>query len=1401
MLNSSPVFCILTIFILINQSLYGNIEPKSCDFNGVIPIEELINCDCSLSVEINEDVEFCEPGFIDLNATITGNYDSFEWTSDQGFSNTTDPNPTIFVDQTTTFTFTAIGPGNSNLVTNGDFEDGFVGFTSDYTFNPNTNVNGLAQSSFNIDNQVPNLWMNQCDPIDGNMMVVNGATVGNVDIYCTTVSVCPDTDYTMGAMIMNINNPAPSLQFSANGTLLGAPQTGGTPCTVVEFNEVWNSGSEVSLKMCFVNQNTSGGGNDFAIDNIEIREICTLEESFVVEVEELDAFIEEPPVLNCFAPINSLNVEIVDGQANSYSWSTVGGNILSDLTLPEIDINAPGIYTVDIAYGINCIETLEVEVTENFSIPNILFDPPIEINCVTPFSAINIHPTSPTPYNFEWTHPNGTSTFEEDIFFTEDAGNYLLEVQDSESGCTNVFIIEIEENLDTIEVDYSFSNPLDCNNSQSTIILDLSETADHIEWSTGLVDVSELVIQNSGIYGVTVTNFNGCESIASIEVLEDVNSISYSLEGNSVITCNNDTLLNYLTGLNQDITATWFYNTEIINSDSIYIAEEGWYFFLLESPSGCSAMDSIFISSDISTPEFQVITDTLTCSIPTIELTVDVNNEFSNILWITPEGIEFNQDSLDTSLPGTYQVQVTGINGCVSTVEFDVEQDDDFPEIGIDGIDTLDCNTAEFILTGSSSLPTVIEQWILPSTDIIVDQNISISEPGLYTYFAETENGCITTREIEIILDTMPPNLNFQPNTILNCNNPTVTNSIGSIQEIVGMWYQENELISTDDEFTTEEPGAYTLEVIGINGCSEEYEFDITIDTLHPDLEVNFNNINCISDISNITVTTDASSYTIEDLIGGTIVFNQDLNTINEGSYLISAMNDNGCEVTEEITISIDTLPPTIDLTLNDQQLNCTNEEVQVSVTSVNTDIIYSWTGPNTFTSSIMEPILTEPGTYDLEITADNGCMSTYLVELEIDTTTIPLSLMGSDIDCIDTSAVLIINNEDEYQSYLWLDENGNEVSTLSSTTITNGGLYEAQAILANGCMITETIFIDENIQEIDLELSSSAIELNCIQNEITITLENNGADIDIEWFLDGADINANDQIIVDQAGVYSVIGTGNSGCTGTDELTITIDTLSPSPDIEITPFDCESEIFEVFVETSDASSLFFNNTISLDGIYSDILNEDNSLIINIIGENGCTYDSTIQYNAFEYLETSAIDTILFNEGDLVQMDITHNRLADEIESIVWSPSDLLSCDNCLNPVYSLNESQTFEVTITDVYGCEETETIYLQIVERFVADIYVPNAYNPYGINGHFKFKGYGNPEKIESIELIAIYDRWGNLVFKQENISYEDENYGWDGKYKGINVVQGVYSYILDVNFIDGSSDQKVGNVTIIR
>ena len=123
-----------------------------------------------------------------------------------------------------------------------------------------------------------------------------------------------------------------------------------------------------------------------------------------------------------------------------------------------------------------------------------------------------------------------------------------------------------------------------------------------------------------------------------------------------------------------------------------------------------------------------------------------------------------------------------------------------------------------------------------------------------------------------------------------------------------------------------------------------------------------------------------------------------------------------------------------------------------------------------------------------------------------------------------------------------------------------------------------------------------------------------------------------------------------------------------------------------------------------------------------------------------------------------------------------------------------VDSAGTYSVTVTDDNGCTENDSINVRAVCPM--EVYVPNAFSPNfdGINDYFTAEGLN----IINVKM-AVYDRWGNLVFAGEG-----ERPIWDGRYGDEPAQEGVYVYVIEAEGLNtfGTRINQLlkGNVTLL-
>ena len=164
----------------------------------------------------------------------------------------------------------------NNLVFNGDFEQGNLGFNSSYTYVPSSSwLNASEYDIVTNPQNTHNLFASCTDHTSGigQMMVVNGSSTPNTNVWCQTININSNQIYEFGTWITSVDPQSPAiLDFSINGVTIGTFSPSANTCNWQQFYTSWCSDTNTTATICIVNQNTQPIGNDFALDDIYFSE-------------------------------------------------------------------------------------------------------------------------------------------------------------------------------------------------------------------------------------------------------------------------------------------------------------------------------------------------------------------------------------------------------------------------------------------------------------------------------------------------------------------------------------------------------------------------------------------------------------------------------------------------------------------------------------------------------------------------------------------------------------------------------------------------------------------------------------------------------------------------------------------------------------------------------------------------------------------------------------------------------------------------------------------------------------------------------------------------------------------------------------------------------------------------
>lgn len=162
---------------------------------------------------------------------------------------------------------------------------------------------------------------------------------------------------------------------------------------------------------------------------------------------------------------------------------------------------------------------------------------------------------------------------------------------------------------------------------------------------------------------------------------------------------------------------------------------------------------------------------------------------------------------------------------------------------------------------------------------------------------------------------------------------------------------------------------------------------------------------------------------------------------------------------------------------------------------------------------------------------------------------------------------------------------------------------------------------------------------------------------------------------------------------------------------------------------------------------------------------------------------------------------LTLTPQTDEIIlSCQWLPAGiqtgLIDCDELTLQPFANTQVGYHAISPT---GCEASDSINITVLD--VRKVFIPSAFSPNndGINDVFMI--FGSVPNVQSIKTFMVFDRWGGLVFKNDDFQPNDISEGWDGSFQGQLIDNGVYTYVAEVTFIDGMTKVFSGDVLVSK
>jgi len=495
----------------------------------------------------------------------------------------------------------------------------------------------------------------------------------------------------------------------------------------------------------------------------------------------------------------------------NYQWLLNGAPIVGAISA-ALTVSVPGNYSVQTGNG-NCALISAGVIAIEVSAP----DATIVADGVLGFCAgqsVTLNAIAGQS-DYQWTL-NGVALIGENqpSLQVEISGTYAVEISNGSCDSQSESVVVTVYSPPVITISPA-GNEVLCEGESITL---LAVPAQQVDWLNNNVSLGilseELIVSEAGNYTARTTNAFGCEALSNVVQItfENTPQVDILSDESDLIACEGE-----LIGLQASgswALYEWSLNgASISNQPSVNAALSGVYAVTVASSAGCESVDETELTfNPAPLPIILPADDLIACEGETVVLTA---GDFAFYQW-TLNGLPIsgaNSASLITEQSGVYGLVVTAYNACAALAENAIVTI--VPEIVVSILSSPDqpCAGDEVTLSLNQSYTSNI--WSTGSAN----ENVVVSQSGLYAVEVLDQFGCAGTGEIELLFSEMPV-ADAGPDWISDCSGPIAlgnTASGGSIE-----WTQGASLIDPSDAIIWVNPTStttYTLTVT--NGSCE----------------------------------------------------------------------------------------------------------------------------------------------------------------------------------------------------------------------------------------------------------------------------------------------------------------------------------------------------------------------------------------------------------------------------------------------------------------------------------------------------------------------------------------------------------------------------------------------------
>jgi gliding motility-associated-like protein len=648
-------------------------------------------------------------------------------------------------------------------------------------------------------------------------------------------------------------------------------------------------------------------------------------------------------------------------------------------------------------------------------------------------------------------------------------------------------------------------------------------------WSNGAT-TQDLDSVAAGIYTVTITDSNGCD-ITVVDTIQQPLAMMDSVMANHVLCFGDST--GSLDFAMSGGTSPYQYQWSTGDSTSNLMGlKAGNYSLMVTDAQGCVYTNTYSITQPISGLSAVITVTQPLCS---GDSTGIMNAQISggvgpySLLWSTGDSL----NDIDSLAAGVYTLTITDANGCSLVVQDSVVAPAPLAiNATVSNISCYGLVNGKVITAVSGGTAPYTYLW---NGGTFTSQNILNRPAGIYSLLVTDANGCSVSDTFTITQPT-PFNITASQSQVL-CHG----DSTGAIAlTVTGATAPYSYLWSTGDttaSVTNLPAGNYSVSVGDAAGCFTSLNYSITQPATALSVVDSTYSILCFGDSTGYVSALPSGGTAPYLVIWNTGDTASSLTNLVAGTYVYTAMDNNGCMVTDTLVLSE---PSALVLSVSATDIFCYGDSTGSLYAQVSGGVspyTYAWDNGATVDSVVN----VMAGWHHLTVTDSNGCSIMDSIQIFQGAALVDSAFISHNICAGDSSGSIqtrLFGAIAPY-TYTWLGS-GDTLSasmgdTLNLTNLT-AGTYFLHVVDSAGCSTQLSYSISEPAA-MTLALTALATT-NCLTDSIgvaMVTVSGGAGSYSYVW----SSGSTNDTASGLWSGGFWVVVTDSNGCSAMSDTVI----------------------------------------------------------------------------------------------------------------------------------------------------------------------------------------------------------------------------------------------------------------------